>query len=106
MYAYILFLVSEVIKILEKELETKFKRKVEKELPAKVFKFVSPGASGVPDRIILMSGRCIFAEIKRPGGKLRALQRFRKRQLEKLDCPVWVIDSEEKIEEFINAYKV
>lgn len=39
-------------------------------------KWVCPGWSGVPDRIILLpGGRVIFAEVKRPkGGKLSAQQ--------------------------------
>ncbi|MBO5123397.1 MAG: VRR-NUC domain-containing protein [Oscillospiraceae bacterium] len=41
-------------------------------------KWVCPGWSGVPDRIILLPGaRVIFAETKRPkGGKLSKLQRW------------------------------
>ena len=33
------------------------------------WKFVSPGMSGVPDRIVLLPGaRIVFVELKRPGG--------------------------------------
>lgn len=48
-------------------------------------KFVSPGMAGVPDRLVLMSGRhCAFVELKAPGKYLRPLQVRRKRQLESL----------------------
>lgn len=56
-------------------------------------KFVSPGMSGVPDRLILIPGGVIaFAEIKAPAKKMRPLQIKRKRQLEKLGFLVYQID--------------
>lgn len=85
----------------ESELERKFKQQVEKE-GAKVFKFVSPGLAGVPDRVILAYGaKTYFAEIKRPGQHLRPLQVYRKKQLEKLGYKVFVIDSVTAISDFI-----
>lgn len=61
-------------------------------------KFVSPGLDGVPDRIVLLPGRKIaFVELKAPGRKLRPLQEKRKRQLEALGFPVYVIDGVEQI---------
>lgn len=85
----------------ESELERKFKQQVEKE-GAKVLKFVSPGLTGVPDRIILAYGaETYFAEIKRPGQHLRPLQVYRKKQLEKLGYKVFVIDSVTAISDFI-----
>lgn len=57
-------------------------------------KFVSPGLSGVPDRLLLIpGGRVAFAELKAPGGRLRPLQVRRKAQLEAMGFPVYVIDS-------------
>ena len=65
-------------------------------------KFVSPGLSGVPDRIILLPhGRIAFAEVKAPGKKLRPLQIRRKRQLESLGFPVYCIDDPDRIPEII-----
>lgn len=37
-------------------------------------KFVSPGHSGVPDRIFAHAGRVLFLEFKRPGQKPTGLQ--------------------------------
>ena len=61
-------------------------------------KFVSPGMNGVPDRIVLMSdGKMAFVELKAPGKKPRPLQLKRKRMLERLGFPVYVVDNIEQI---------
>ena len=67
-------------------------------------KWVSPGLDGVPDRIILRpGGRIAFAELKSPGKTLRPLQNVRRRQLETLGFPVFVIDSKEQIGGVLDA---
>jgi len=64
-----------------------------KKMGGMAVKFVSPGLDGVPDRIILLPGRKMaFVELKAPGKKPRSLQEKRKRQLEALGFPVYVID--------------
>ena len=69
-----------------------------KEMGGMAVKFVSPGLDGVPDRIVLLPGRKIaFVELKAPGKKPRPLQEKRKRQLEGLGFPVYVIDKAEQI---------
>ena len=51
---------------LEKEVEQYLRRKVGN-AGGRCLKFVSPGALGVPDRIVLLpGGRILFAELKRP----------------------------------------
>lgn len=62
-------------------------------------KFVSPGLSGVPDRIVLIpGGRAAFVELKAPGEVLRPIQERRKKQLETLGFTVYVVDDTERIE--------
>lgn len=60
---------------LEKEIEKKLRQRVEA-LGGWCLKWVCPGWSGVPDRIILLPGaRIYFVETKRPkGGVYSALQ--------------------------------
>jgi len=61
-------------------------------------KFVSPGMSGVPDRLILMKdGKLAFIELKAPGKKMRPIQIKRKRQLESLGFLVYCIDDQGQI---------
>lgn len=81
----------------EKEIENKLKNTV-KATGGLCLKFVSPSFDGVPDRIILMPGGIMaFVELKAPGKKLRPLQEYRKRQLEKLGFLVFCIDNTECI---------
>lgn len=67
------------------------------------FKFVSPGMAGVPDRVVLLpDGKMAFVELKAPGKKPRALQRYRMKQIEDLGFRVVVLDEIEKIEPFLD----
>lgn len=87
----------------EKNIEQYFKRRVEKH-GALAWKFNS-SQSGVPDRVVLFSDNtCCFAEIKAPGKTLRPLQLAVKRSLERRGFKVWVIDSREKVEAFLDYY--
>lgn len=63
--------------MLEKFLEQKLVRRV-KAAGGLCLKWSSPGAAGVPDRIVLLpGGRVIFVEMKRPkGGRLSDLQKW------------------------------
>ncbi len=79
--------------ILEKDIEKKLKARLEKS-GCLVLKFVSPGNAGVPDRLIILPGGAVwFAEMKRPGEKLRPLQVFWKKQMESLGAKYYVVDS-------------
>lgn len=65
-------------------------------------KLVSPGTDGMPDRMVLLSGGHIgFVEVKAPGKKPRLLQVKRKRQLQSLGFPVFVLDDPEQIWDII-----
>jgi len=86
----------------ENVIEKRLREAIE-EIGGKAFKFSSPGNIGVPDRIILLAGRVIFVELKKQGQELRPFQKYRKRQLEKLGFQVAVIDSIEKVEEFLEG---
>lgn len=66
------------------------------------FKFVSPGCSGVPDRLIILPGGKIgFLELKAPGRKPRKEQFHRIRQLRKLGCGAGFADSQEDVDWFL-----
>ena len=82
---------------LEKTIEKYLVKRV-KEAGGMAAKWVSPGMSGVPDRIIFLpGGRIIFVEVKAPGKKLRPLQLYVKDQLEALGVDFRVVDSKESV---------
>ena len=81
----------------EKEVEQKLVEEVKKR-GGLCLKFVSPGMSGVPDRLILLpKGKIGFAETKAPGKKERPLQKAVMRKIEGLGFPVFVVDRKEGI---------
>ena len=66
-------------------------------------KLVSPGFSGMPDRLILLpSRRLAFVEVKAPGETMRPLQVKRKKQLEALGFSVYCIDHHEQIKQVLD----
>lgn len=88
--------------MLESVIEKRLKKEIEL-IGGKALKFISPGVSGVPDRIVLLPhGRIVFIELKAPGKKLRAMQEYRAKELRALGFDVRVIDSIDKIKLFIS----
>lgn len=76
----------------ENQIEAKLKQMVEKQ-GGIAPKFVSPGLSGMPDRLVLLPGGHIaFVEVKAPGKVPRPLQEARHRMLRKLGFKVYVLD--------------
>ena len=87
----------------EKEIEAALV-KAAKKRNGLALKFVSPGMSGVPDRLVLLpDGKLGFIELKAPGKKMRLLQEKRKSQLEALGFLVFCLDSKEEIGVMLDA---
>lgn len=86
---------------LEKDIERQLRRAVENR-GGLCLKWVCPGWSGVPDRIVLLPGaRIFFVETKRPkGGKLSALQKKWREWITALGFPHRVIWNTEDLEKF------
>ncbi len=88
----------------ERSVERILKQRVESAIPgAKCLKFVSPGYTGVPDRIILLpGGAVVFVELKRPGEQPRQRQLFVQAQIRKLGFTVaGCVDSPEAVNEVV-----
>jgi hypothetical protein len=77
---------------LEKEIEEKLIA-MTKRYGGKCLKWVCPGWSGVPDRILLLpGGRVIFVETKRPkGGVVAKRQEWWRRELRLLGFDAYVV---------------
>lgn len=85
----------------EKQVESRLKVRV-KELGGKALKFVSPGCSGVPDRLVFLpGGKLILVELKAPGKNLSPLQEKMRKFFIDLGFKYYVIDCYEKVEELV-----
>lgn len=84
----------------EKLLETNFRNGVKKR-GGYAFKFTSPGTDGVPDRLACFPvNRFYLAEMKTTGKDLRPTQRIVRAMLAKMGIPVYVIDTQEDLDNF------
>lgn len=88
--------------MLEKDIE-KFLNDNIKKLGGRSYKFVSPGNSGVPDRIIFLpGGRIYFVELKTKKGRPSALQKLQRRRFKELGHVVYLLYGLEDVKVFLN----
>lgn len=67
------------------------------------YKFVSPGNSGVPDRIVLLpGGKIIFVELKRLGERPKKHQLAQIRRIRNLGFDVRVLSGIEDVKGFLD----
>lgn len=74
-------------------------------LGGKAWKFVSPGNAGVPDRLITYNSKAFFVEVKRPGGKPRALQKATVAQIRATGMKVYCISTKAQVDELTNLMR-
>ena len=88
--------------MLEKDIERRLRDGV-RALGGLCLKFVTPGFTGVPDRIILLKGGVVaFAETKQPGQRERQRQAFVQSILRRLGFPVFSgVDSWQKVDDVL-----
>lgn len=67
------------------------------------WKFTSPGLTGVPDRICMMDGKCVFVEVKTTGKQPRPLQIARMKELQRQGFTCIVLDHPDEIQEVCDA---
>ena len=66
------------------------------------YKWTSPGADGVPDRIVIMpGGRVYFCELKADDGRLSGMQSYQIRRLKTLGCGVYVLRGRRGVDDFL-----
>lgn len=86
--------------MLEKSVEKKLVEGVKK-LGGRAYKFVSPGNSGVPDRIVVFEGRTYFVELKTDKGRLSPIQKIQIKRLESMRVNVRVLWGEKDVNLFL-----
>lgn len=88
--------------MLERDIEKKLVKSV-RLLGGRAYKWVSPGNSGVPDRIVILpGGRVIFVELKTDTGSLTPLQKRQIEVLESVGADVMVVKGEDGLHGFID----
>lgn len=88
--------------MLEKELERKLVQEV-RSRHGLCMKWVCPGNSGVPDRLVLLPGsRVVMVELKRPqGARTDPLQVYWARELRRRGFAVYKIHTPEELTKFL-----
>lgn len=80
-----------MVEMLEKDIEKILVTEIKK-IGGAAYKFVSPGNSGVPDRILILpDARIVFAELKTDKGEPTVLQEVQIRRLRGLGQTVCVV---------------
>lgn len=90
--------------MLESELEAYFRIEV-KRIGGKAYKWVSPGNTGVPDRIVLYRGKVYFVELKKCNARPNKVQILRHDEIRGLGHGVCIIDTKVKVDLFVNSIK-
>lgn len=89
-----------------KESEKVLERNLNKEVKALggwSIKILSNFITGLPDRLVLLNGRAYFVEVKSEGKKPSHIQRVVHKKLEALGFTVSIIDTTEKLNNFIKG---
>lgn len=86
----------------ESTIERYFVSRIQR-LGGMALKLNSSSGCGLPDRMVLMpGGRIYFVELKAPGRKPRPVQKAVHSMFRNMGVKVFVIDTKEKVGEFIN----
>lgn len=73
-----------------------------KKLGGLCYKFTSPGAPGVPDRIIILpGGLVVFVELKTEIGRLAKIQKWQIEELRKRGADVRVLKGMDQVKAFL-----
>jgi len=81
----------------EKSIE-KYLRERINALGGRAYKWVSPGNTGVPDRIVIVRGMVLFIELKNETGVLTTNQRVQLRRLRQYGMQAGVLSSKHDVD--------
>ena len=74
-----------------------------KRIGALCIKLVPDYMAGLPDRMILFNGRCVFVELKAPGKTSRPIQRHVQEMIMAQGFDVFELDSVERVDAFMRS---
>lgn len=90
--------------VLESKIEQKLVKGV-RIMGGRAYKWVSPGNTGVPDRIVIFpDGKVEFVELKTDTGRTTPLQKAQLRRLVQLNCTVHVLYGEQDVNEYLDMH--
>jgi hypothetical protein len=88
----------------EKEIELHFVKRV-KALGGFAYKFRSVSQRGVADRIaVFPGGKIVMVELKKPGGRLSALQEIFAEEMRSVGAPYVCLWSKEQVDEWCSRF--
>ena len=91
---------------LERNIERKLVRGV-KAMGGIAYKWVSPGNTGVPDRIVIFpDGKIEFVELKTETNKPTPLQTAQMKRLQHMNCVVYVLRGETAVNEYLGVHSI
>lgn len=91
---------------LERNIEKKLVQGV-KALGGIAYKWVSPGNTGVPDRIVIFpDGKIEFVELKAETNKPTMLQLAQMDRLKQRNCVVYVLRGEKAVNEYLDVHAI
>lgn len=91
---------------LERNIERKLVRGV-KAMGGIAYKWVSPGNTGVPDRIVIFpDGKIEFVELKTETNKPTPIQTAQMKRLQHMNCVVYVLRGETAVNEYLDVHSI
>ena len=91
----------------EKILEPRLRKLVKDKLKGRAVKFWPITERGYPDRLVLLpGGRAKWVEVKTKGKDPTPIQKLRHKELRELGFEVWLVDTEERLQEFLKSCEV
>ena len=91
---------------LERNIERKLVNGV-KAMGGIAYKWVSPGNTGVPDRIVIFpDGKIEFVELKTETNKPTPLQTAQMKRLQHMNCVVYVLRGEAAVNEYLDVHSI
>jgi len=91
----------------EAQIQSRILKHLRKKYPtALVWKLTEETLCGIPDICFIHEGNVMFFEVKKPGGRVRPLQRSIIKKLEYNDIIAEVVTSVEDVKEIIRDYSL